>query len=220
MKHKPIVAFGDSITRGHTLKDETTWPHYLSLSLTDRLGPSAPEVFNAGGNGNTTRDGLARIQADVLDKKPGLVLVEFGGNDAGHNPIDYPDKHVTLQEFERNLRHINDLVANADGRVVFVTFPPVIEALRPNGGKHPFFESAGGPDAFIGIYRQATRKAARELGRPLFDLELFIHEQINNHGLSTIMDNDGVHLTIQCNQMIAAALLPRVLEWLGETRSA
>lgn len=218
MKTKPIVAFGDSITRGHALPAEQTWPYLLGRGLKTWLGERAPEVLNAGGNGNTTRDALARIHADVLDAKPSLALVEFGGNDAGHNPLDFPEKHVTLEEFERNLRRIYGLVTGVGGRVVFVTFSPVIEAWRPNNGRHPFFEPHGGPEAFIGIYREATRKAASDLGCPLFDLELFIHELIKEHGVETIMDADGVHLTPRCNELVAEAFLPRVVEWLGEER--
>ncbi|MFZ4694539.1 MAG: DUF2961 domain-containing protein [Verrucomicrobiia bacterium] len=36
-------------------------------------------------NGNTSAEGLKRIEADVLVHMPGLVLVEFGGNDAVHD---------------------------------------------------------------------------------------------------------------------------------------
>lgn len=211
MKPKPVVALGDSITRGHTLRAEETWVHFLNESLKQRLGENAPEVINAGGNGHTSREGLARIQADVLDHKPGLVLVEFGGNDAGHNPIDYPEKHVTLAEFERNLKKTHELVTGVGGRVVFMTFPPIIEAQRPNGGYHPYFVPHGGPDAFIGIYRESTRRIARELRAGLFDLDAFIREMIKVHGVGEIMAEDGVHLTVKCNRLVAKAVEPVVV---------
>jgi isoamyl acetate esterase len=214
MKHKPIVAFGDSITRGHALSPEHTWPWHLEKNLAKLLGPDAPEVINAGGNGNTTRDGLRRIQPDVLDESPSIVLIEFGGNDAGHNPIDFPDKHVTFEEFVRNLRTIDALVAAAGALPVYLTFTPVVEEWRPNKGQHPFFASAGGPDAFIGTYRQAMRDMAGELQRPLFDLERFVLSQMKTHGPQALIDPDGVHMTVKCNQLIAEALTPRIIEWL------
>jgi lysophospholipase L1-like esterase len=217
MRHKPIVAFGDSITRGHTLAPEETWVHFLAQALSEKLGSRAPQVLNAGGNGNTTRDGLQRIQADVLDKNPGLVLVEFGGNDAGHNPIEYPQKHVTLEEFKRNLQEIDTLVSQAGGRAVYLTFPPVIEIQRWPAGAHPFFTPYGGSDAFIGIYREAMRQFAKQQHRSLFDLDLVIRELIKTHGSGVIMAADGVHLTVKCNELLAQALAPRVVEWLGET---
>jgi len=39
------------------------------------------QVKNAGVEGNTTRDGLKRIDEDVLAHNPRLVIVEFSGND-------------------------------------------------------------------------------------------------------------------------------------------
>jgi acyl-CoA thioesterase-1 len=38
-------------------------------------------VINAGIDGDTTSEALGRIQSDVLEKTPLLVIIEFGGND-------------------------------------------------------------------------------------------------------------------------------------------
>ncbi len=213
MQHKPIVAFGDSITRGHVLPAEQTWVYQLEKALAQRLGAKAPAVHNAGGNGHSSRQGLARIQADVLDKKPGFVLVEFGGNDAGHNPIDYPERHVPLEEFKENLRKIHALVSEVGGQAVFVTFPPLLDKQHPNGNR-PYFAPYGGLDGFIEVYRQATRQLALELKRPLFDLDLFVRAQAKTHGFADLIAPDGVHLTVKCNELVATALTPLVMEWL------
>jgi lysophospholipase L1-like esterase len=60
-----------------------------------RLYPNAQvEVFNAGISGNTTVDGLNRLDSDVIAHKPHLVTVMFGLNDV---------TRVPLVQFEANL---------------------------------------------------------------------------------------------------------------------
>lgn len=69
-----IVAFGDSLTYGTGADAGKSYPHNLQakLNLT---------VVNAGVPGDTTADGVRRIN-DVLDQhQPRLVIVCLGGND-------------------------------------------------------------------------------------------------------------------------------------------
>lgn len=70
----PIVALGDSLTAG--VGSETRRGFIAVLSA--RLGV---EIVNKGVPGDTTRGGLDRLEQDVLQLKPALVLVELGGND-------------------------------------------------------------------------------------------------------------------------------------------
>ena len=70
-----VVFLGDSITGGHGLPLEATFPHRLGAALDLR-------VRNAGISGDTTAGGLARIEKDVLAYRPKLVVVELGANDA------------------------------------------------------------------------------------------------------------------------------------------
>jgi lysophospholipase L1-like esterase len=218
-KPKPIVAFGDSITRGHSLPEPQTWVFQLAQALNQKLGDSAPQVVNAGTNGHSSRQALGRIQADVLDKSPSWVLVEFGGNDAGHPPLQYPERHVPLEEFRTNMRAIHDKIAAIGGHVAFVVFPPVLDEQHPSG-KSPEFAPFGGMDAFVEIYRQATRQLALDLKRPIFDLDLFVRTQARTHGFKELIKPDGIHLTIKCNQMVAQAMTPLVLQWLETSHEA
>jgi len=69
-----IVCFGNSITYGLGASPGHDYPSLLAkkLNLT---------VINAGKSGDTTEGALQRLQHDVLDKKPYLVIVELGAND-------------------------------------------------------------------------------------------------------------------------------------------
>jgi lysophospholipase L1-like esterase len=75
---RTVVALGDSITAGYRLSQG--WPELLQRELRQRH----PEVVihNAGCPGDTAADGLARLSRDVLPRKPDLVFISFGINDA------------------------------------------------------------------------------------------------------------------------------------------
>lgn len=72
---RPIVAFGDSYTEGTGVSREEAYPALLARAL------GAP-VVNAGRLGQTALEALPRLEGDVLARKPRLVIVEFGVNEA------------------------------------------------------------------------------------------------------------------------------------------
>ena len=70
-----IVAFGDSLTAGVAGR---TYPDDLQDLL--QAHGYRYRVDNQGVGGDTTTDGLARIE-NVIEAHPDLVILEFGGND-------------------------------------------------------------------------------------------------------------------------------------------
>jgi len=75
---KVITLLGDSITAGLGLPAADALPAQLTQALA-RLGVKA-QVRGAGVSGDTTADGLARVDFSVQADSD-LVLVELGGND-------------------------------------------------------------------------------------------------------------------------------------------
>src|SRR6187402_1215072 len=73
-----IVAFGDSLTAGFGAESGRSYPDFLQADLTAR--GYRYRVVNKGVSGNTTKDGVSRLD-EVLALKPAIVIVEFGGND-------------------------------------------------------------------------------------------------------------------------------------------
>ena len=69
-----IICFGDSITFGYGVNPEESYPAALS-KMTDM------PVINAGIDGDTSVEAIRRIDSDILDREPLLVIIEFGGND-------------------------------------------------------------------------------------------------------------------------------------------
>ncbi|MFG0319284.1 MAG: GDSL-type esterase/lipase family protein [Planctomycetota bacterium JB042] len=69
-----IVFLGDSLTAGARLGKERAYPALLAAAL-------PYEIVNAGENGDTTADALARFDRDVASRDPAIVVVLIGGND-------------------------------------------------------------------------------------------------------------------------------------------
>lgn len=69
-----IICFGDSITWGYGANPGEDYPSVLAKMT------NIP-VINAGIDGDTSTEALKRIESDVLDRDPLLVVIEFGGND-------------------------------------------------------------------------------------------------------------------------------------------
>lgn len=69
-----IICFGDSITFGYGANAGEDYPMVLGKLV--RL-----PVINSGVDGDTTFAALERLENDVLNKNPRLVIVEFCGND-------------------------------------------------------------------------------------------------------------------------------------------
>ncbi len=69
-----IICLGDSLTYGYGVDKGADYPSLLACMI------NIP-VINAGVDGDTSIEGLKRLNLDVLEKKPLLVIIEFGGND-------------------------------------------------------------------------------------------------------------------------------------------
>jgi len=71
---KNLICFGDNLTAGDGAQPGTAYPDLIS-------GTVKYPVINAGVSGDTTTRALARLETDVLDKEPRVVIVELGAND-------------------------------------------------------------------------------------------------------------------------------------------
>ena len=74
-----VLAFGDSLTAGLGLPERGAFPAQLEARL--RKGGIDVHIVNAGVSGNTTTDGLARLDW-ALAGKPDFVILALGANDA------------------------------------------------------------------------------------------------------------------------------------------
>ncbi len=73
------MAFGDSLFAGHGVQDADNIPTQLEAAL--KANGHDVRVVNAAISGDTTADGVARLDWSLADK-PDLLLLELGANDA------------------------------------------------------------------------------------------------------------------------------------------
>jgi acyl-CoA thioesterase I len=88
-----VVAFGDSITAGYAVR--RGFPTFWKEMLVQKYSEVRIEMINSGVSGDTTMDGLARLDWAVLSYEPDLVTINFGINDCVFG--------LGLLEFKANL---------------------------------------------------------------------------------------------------------------------
>jgi len=115
-----IVAFGDSITAGgDATKPELIFWRRWADELQRKYPRAHVAVVNGATGGDSTVQGLQRLQDKVLDQKPDLVLIGFGMND--HNKGGVP-----IPQFEQNLKQVIARIrADTSAEIIlFSAFPP------------------------------------------------------------------------------------------------
>jgi len=112
---------------GYRLASSQSFPAALQRSLGKR--GIAAEVVNAGVSGNTTADGLRRLRPtlDRLQRKPDLVLLGLGANDAFRG--------VAPEQTRRNLETMI-LELKRRGTAVLLT-----GITAPSVWRHPYFDT-------------------------------------------------------------------------------
>ena len=77
-KSQTVVCFGDSLTQGVGAPAGSAYPDFLRKDLLE--AGYHLDLINQGVAGDTTKDGMARVDA-VLRAHPAVVVLELGAND-------------------------------------------------------------------------------------------------------------------------------------------
>jgi lysophospholipase L1-like esterase len=205
MKKKiTLVGFGDSITQAIVeLKEEDRWLTMLQKSLQGKFADIDIAVVNSGVGGNTSREGLARIEKEVIAYQPDFVLIEFGGNDATYEE----HRHVTLKEFEANLAEmVQILTRKTPAHGVLMTFTPIINEWH-GYGSHEFYKPLG-LDGYIEQYRSLTRTFAAQHNLPLIDIDQAMRTAMAKERPEKFILKDGAHLTPSGCRILADTIFP------------
>jgi acyl-CoA thioesterase-1 len=173
-----IVAFGDSLTAGYGADAGDSYPDYLEQDLNAQ--GYHYQVINQGISGNTTKDGVDRLQ-DALSLKPALVIVAFGGNDGLRG--------LPIANTRDNLDHIVSTLQQSGAKIVLggITLPP-------NYGAD-----------YIRQFNQTYALLAAKYHVPMLP---FLLKDV--YGVAGSMQADGIHATGQGNAQVAKNLLPLV----------
>jgi acyl-CoA thioesterase I len=111
-----IVAFGDSITAGYAVR--RGFPSFWKEMLQKKYSDAKIEMINSGVSGDTTMDGLARLDWSVLSYEPDLVTINFGINDCVLG--------LGLDEFEVNfVEMVRRIKAGPDSEILLLSSQPL-----------------------------------------------------------------------------------------------
>ena len=147
----------------------------------------------AGVGGNTSRDMLARLQNDVIAKKPDWMTLSCGVNDVWHGAGG-----CTLDEYQKNVTAIADQCKAAGINVLIMTATPIGEDDNDNNKK-------------LVAYNDFLRQFAKSRNLPLAEENLAFQAGIKatpvRGDLANTITGDGVHPRTEGHQIMASTLL-------------
>jgi lysophospholipase L1-like esterase len=186
-----IAFLGDSITQGGMGPTG-----YVSL-VVHGLKTSGVQAtaIGAGISGHKSNDMLARLQRDVIDKKPHWMTLSCGVNDVWHG-----EKGVPLDQYKRNITEIVEKSQAAGIRVMILTSTMITE------------NPAEGNNQKLSAYNDFLRDLAKEKKCLLADLNAAMQKELDQlekagRKRGNLLTSDGVHMNPVGNQMMAEGVL-------------
>jgi acyl-CoA thioesterase-1 len=123
-----LLVTGDSLSAEYGIARGSGWVSLLGSRLKQEGSPW--EIMNASISGETTSGGLTRLPKLLAQKKPKLVIIELGANDALRG--------LPLAETEKNLRTMVDLSKKSGAEVLLIGM-----RIPPNYGQEYTQQFAG-----------------------------------------------------------------------------
>ncbi len=184
-----IAFMGDSITQGGVGPDG-----YVTLTIRglEAVGVKAT-LIPAGISGHKSNDMLARLEKDVLSKKPDWMTLSCGVNDVWHG-----ENGVPLDKYKVNITQIVDK-CQAGGIKVMILTSTMIGEDQPNANNQK-----------LATYNEFLRTLAKEKKCLLADLNADMQAAITKAGpdkKGNLLTGDGVHMNPAGNRMMATGVL-------------
>jgi len=196
-----IICFGDSITEGGDFEKPKRWISILQAMLDEKY-PEAYRVINKGLSGNTSAQAFDRFCNDVLPYLPGLLLVEFGFNDA--NVKDWTiEPRVSLGEFVRNLREFHRIATTKSTSCVFILNLTIADVDGRQGNGLTYNQN-------LLPYDQAVITLAEELKAEVIELPGMMAAKAVP--LKEYLDDDNLHLSEAGNKHYAQMVFDVIIE--------
>ncbi len=192
-KKKKVVFFGDSITEAAVNKGG--YIDVLQNMIAAKGAADKIELNGAGISGNKIYDLYLRMEKDVLEKKPDVVVIWVGVNDVWHK-----SSHNTGTDFDKFGKFYDAVVKKiqATGAKVIIVTPAAI------GEKNDY---SNAQDGDLNAYSSWMRNYAKTNGHGLVDLRTIFHDYSLAHNpdnsFNRILTTDGVHLNAKGNELVA-----------------
>lgn len=194
-KNKHVIFFGDSISLLGV--EEGGFIKLLDPLLKEKDKSNTYQLTGAGVSGDKIYDLYMRLQEDVLDKKPDIVVIWVGVNDVWHKEWGtgtHPEK------FEKFYNAIINKIKAHNIDLVLAT-PGVI------GEKKDFVNQQDGD---LNKYSEIIRHLSSINNCSIADMRRAFINYNQKHNIlnssSGILTNDGVHLNKKGNEVVASVL--------------
>ena len=192
--------------------------HVYADQLTERLAAAGwtGRVVNAGGPGNTTLDAWRRLEADVLARRPGLVIVQFGINDSvvksSHGKTQ---SRVSVPIYTQHLQRIVATLQSAGAKVILMTPNPLLARDVAAGERWE-------RNIQLRHYAEAVREIARAEGVPLVDVyQAYLdHDAAPDRSADELLEADGIHPTDLGHALVTELLWEPVCTAIGIASSS
>jgi lysophospholipase L1-like esterase len=198
-KQDRIIFFGDSLTAlgGQDAPKQHVTKGYVRI-VREKLQQAHPdkniEVDWVATGGHTVPDLLQRVDKDVIAKKPTIVVIQIGCNDA---------RRIPRETFESGLKELIDRLQKEKIQVVQCTLTSV-------GEKH---DGTNKDDPNLEAFAEVARTVAREKNVPLNDLRKAFVDYWKKHNPdnlpSGILTYDGNHFNQRGMDFVAEQMLSK-----------
>lgn len=193
---KRVVFFGDSITQA----GEEDPAGYINV-MRQMLDSAEYELIGAGISGNKVTDLQERVQEDVMDLNPDVVIVYIGINDVWHFYEFEGTVGTDIEQYEEGLHDLAEMLQTETTDVILCT-PSVI-------GEQPAME--GEINEQLDQYADVVKVVAAESKVGLCDLRAAFKEYLaNNNPVNQnegILTTDGVHMNPEGNRFLAEKMI-------------
>lgn len=194
-KGDSVLFFGDSLT-ALAVKDKNVpeGKGYVPL-VRAALKEKGVEVDAVATGGHKVTNLLERVDRDVLAKKPTVVVIQIGVNDASAN--------VTPEQFKTQLEELIDRLQKGGSQVIQCTCTCRIEG----------YSAENAMDKKLDALAEVARTIAKEKKLPLVDLRKAFLEYWKTHNPENkprgFLTYDGNHWTEAGHQYVAEQMLKK-----------
>lgn len=198
MPHKKIkvIFFGDSITEAGVKPGG--YINLIDSLAKNKSGEQTYDFIGKGIGGNKVYDLLFRLQDDVINLQPDIVIIYVGINDVWHKSL--AGTGTDSVRFERFYQKMIDQLKDKNINVILCT-PSVIGEKTDNSNPQD-----GDLNAYANIIRRLTVKNNLKLVDLRKDFLDYILNNNPGNEASGILTTDRVHLNAKGNQVVAQSM--------------
>lgn len=184
-----IAFMGDSITAAGAKPNGYV---RLVISGLEAVGVKTTAI-PAGISGHKSNQMLARLDKNVISKKPEWMTLSCGVNDVWHGK-----RGVLLEDYKKNITKIVDLCQAADIKVMLLTSTMIKE-----DEKNKLNQTLKGYNDFLIALAKEKKCLIADLNA---DMQAVINASADKKG-GKLLTRDGVHMNADGNKMMATGLL-------------